>query len=162
VSLLRSSARRIISVDPSAKRRALSVELGASLALDPTLEDPVVRIKEETGERGADVAVEAVGKPETVELTARSLGRGGRLLIMGVCKPTSYSKLQPFDLVFQEKEIIGALGQIHEFPRAIDMVSTGVVPVHKLVTHEIPLAEIESGLQLVRSADCIKAIVKPG
>jgi alcohol dehydrogenase len=55
----------IVGVDPVPERRAMSHRFGASVTLDPKTEDVVKRLKELTGGRGVDVAIEALGRQET-------------------------------------------------------------------------------------------------
>ena len=61
------------------------------------------RVKEETGGQGADVAVEVIGKIETVEAALQSSAYGGRVVIMGTCRPEALAKFSPFDVMRYEK-----------------------------------------------------------
>lgn len=65
-------------------RRKLALKLGADIALDPVESDPIVAISRENGGCLADVAIEAVGSPHTVELALKLVRKGGRINIFGV------------------------------------------------------------------------------
>ena len=62
----------------------MSHRFGASMTLDPKTEDVVRRLKELTGGRGVDVAIEALGRQETFESALRSIRPGGVLSSLGV------------------------------------------------------------------------------
>src|SRR5271157_6118281 len=73
VSLFRKAgARKIMSVEIAAVRREAAKRVGADVTIDPSREDPVKRVLEETDGFGADVGVEVIGKVETVEATIQS------------------------------------------------------------------------------------------
>ena len=78
VSMLKQASicRKIIAVDLAEKRRAVAEKLGADVTIDPATEEPVARVDWETGGLGADVAVEMIGRAETVENAVRSVGWG--------------------------------------------------------------------------------------
>src|SRR6187401_1953796 len=73
----------IIAVDPVKERREMARKFGASLAIDPTAVDVVADIKRLTEGRGADVAIEALGRQDTFEAALRSLRPGGTLSSLG-------------------------------------------------------------------------------
>ena len=77
-------ASLIVGVDPVAARRETSRRFGATLTLDPKTDDVVERLKELTGGRGVDVAIEALGRQETFEWALRSIRPGGVLSSLGV------------------------------------------------------------------------------
>lgn len=160
VSLLRKAgARKIISVEVAPKRREAARNVGADATVDPTSENPVKRIKEETGGQGADVAVEVIGKIETVEAALQSSAYGGRVIIMGTCRPDALAKFSPFDIMRYEKDILGTHTQVASFRPAIEMLDAGFVSVDAIVTHEIPLREIDKAFSLNRKGEAVKTII---
>src|SRR3954463_8126359 len=70
---------QIVVLDPAAPRLEKALELGADVAIDNSAEDAVERIMELTGGLGADVAIEAVGIPETFELCTDIVRPGGHV-----------------------------------------------------------------------------------
>jgi threonine dehydrogenase-like Zn-dependent dehydrogenase len=161
VSLFRKAgARKIISVEIAGRRREAAKRIGADVTIDPLAEDPVARVKKETGGLGADVAVEAIGKVETVEYALKSSAHGGRVVIMGTCRPEAYAKFNPFDIMRYEKDILGSHTQAASFRSAIEMLDSGFVPVDIIVTHEIPLKEIHRAFDLNRKGESVKTIIK--
>ena len=75
---------RIIAIDLSDARLEKALEFGADVAINNGRDDAVAKVMELTGGLGADVAIEAVGVPETFELCADLIRPGGRLANVGV------------------------------------------------------------------------------
>jgi alcohol dehydrogenase len=78
------SPAQIIVVDPAPGRRSAAAKLGADLVIDPATTDPVQRVAELTDGLGADVAIEAVGIPETFETCVEIVRPGGHVANVGV------------------------------------------------------------------------------
>jgi len=160
VSLFRKAgARKIISVEIAPKRREAARKVGADVAVDPASENPVKRVMEETGGLGADVAVEVIGKVETVEAAIQSSANGARVVIMGTCRPEALAKFSPFDIMRYEKDILGSHTQAASFRSAIEMLDSGFVPVDVIVTHEIPLREIGTAFSLNKTGEAVKTVI---
>ena len=75
---------RIIAIDLADARLEKALEFGADVAINNGREDAVAKVMELTGGLGADVAIEAVGVPQTFELCADLIRPGGRLANVGV------------------------------------------------------------------------------
>jgi len=75
---------RIVVVDLDTARLARAREFGADVTIDNGHEDPIAAVKELTGGLGADVAIEAVGVPQTFELCTDIIRPGGRVANVGV------------------------------------------------------------------------------
>lgn len=78
----RAGAGLIIVADLFARRRALGVALGATLALDPADGDVAARVFEATGGAGADVVIEASGQPEALNEAIKSTAVEGRVVVV--------------------------------------------------------------------------------
>src|SRR5271166_7116332 len=115
------------------------------------MDDPVKRVLEETG--GTDIAVEVIGKVETVEAAVKSLGRGGRAVLMGTVKGGAEARFSPALIMRYEREILGTFTQNATFRPAIEMLDSGFIPTDVIVTHEIPLGEVERAFALSKSGE---------
>lgn len=100
-----------------------------------------------------------IGKIETVEAAIRSSANGGRIVIIGTCKPDATAKFSPFDLMRYEKDILGSHTQAASFRMAIEMLDAGCVPVNVIVTHKIPLDEIDRAFTLNKTGESVKTVV---
>lgn len=144
----------------SDRRRALAEELGADLTINPMEEDLTERVKEETGGRGVDVAIEAVGSPQTVNQAIRMVGPGGRVLIFGVCPEEAEIRLKPFQVYRKEISIIGSFINPYTTEPALTLLSSRVIKVKPLISHEISLGEAEKALKR-ELKDAVKVLIKP-
>ena len=77
-------AGRIVAIDLADARLEKALEFGADVAINNGSEDALARVMELTGGLGADVAIEAVGVPETFELCTELIRPGGRVANVGV------------------------------------------------------------------------------
>jgi threonine dehydrogenase-like Zn-dependent dehydrogenase len=160
VSLLRKAgARKIMSVEIAAKRREAARKVGADVVIDPSVENPVKRVQDETNGLGADVCVEVIGKIETVEAAIQSSAHGGRVIVMGTCRPEAFAKFSPFDIMRYEKDILGSHIQAASFRTAIETLGADFVPVDTIVTHQIPLREIDQAFKLNKTGESVKTVV---
>jgi 2-desacetyl-2-hydroxyethyl bacteriochlorophyllide A dehydrogenase len=162
VSMLKHvGTRKVISVDIADKRRKIAEKLGADVSINPLEENPVARVEKETDGIGADVGVEVIGRPETVENTIRSLGPGGRAVIMGVTKKGLTAPIGPFDVMAREIEIYGSNANLDGFIPAIRLVESGVIPVDEIISHEISVTDIQRAISLCRSGEAMKILIIP-
>ena len=99
----------IIAVDPVKERREMARKFGASLAIDPTAVDVVADIKRLTEGRGADVAIEALGRQDTFEAALRSLRPGGTLSSLGVYSGKLVAPYEAFYAGLGDQRIVTTL-----------------------------------------------------
>jgi L-iditol 2-dehydrogenase len=163
VSMLRRmGVRRIISVDLAERRRRAAERLGADATIDPVQEETVAKVMQETGGAGADVAVEVVGRTETVENAVNSVGAGGRVVIMGVSQRETLARVAPFGVMSKELEILGSNANSTGFVPAISLIEGRVVPVDQIVSHELGLKDAEKGFDLCKSGEALKVLIRAG
>ena len=143
-------ASLIVGVEPSAARREMAQAFGATLTLDPTREDVVRRLKELTGGRGVDVAIEALGRQETFEAALRSTRPGGVLSSLGVY---SGKLVAPYEAIYAglaDQRIVTTLcpGGKERMRRLMAMVATHRLDLTPLVTHRFALDDIHNAYDL--------------
>jgi alcohol dehydrogenase len=143
-------ASLIVGVDPLASRREVAVRFGASLTIDPTTEDVVARLRELTGGRGVDVAIEALGRQATFEAALRSIRPGGVLSSLGVY---SGKLVAPYEALYAglgNQQIVTTLcpGGKERMRRLISLVDEQRVDLTPLVTHRFALEDIHEAYDL--------------
>ncbi|WP_405566886.1 zinc-dependent alcohol dehydrogenase family protein [Streptomyces sp. NBC_01167] len=145
------SPRRIIAVDLAASRLEAARELGADAVVNAA-EGPEQLVEDLTDGLGADVAIEAVGVPETFELCARLVRPGGCVANVGVHgKPAS---LHLEDLWIKNVTIRTGLVDTYSTPVLLGMLAAGRLPASALATHRFDLAQIEEAYDVFsRAAD---------
>ena len=143
----------IIAVDPVKERREMARKFGASLAIDPTAVDVVADIKRLTEGRGADVAIEALGRQDTFEAALRSLRPGGTLSSLGVY---SGKLVAPYEAVYAglgDQRIVTTLcpGGKERMRRLLSMVQNDRIDLTPLITHHFfALEELPEAFDLFR------------
>jgi L-iditol 2-dehydrogenase len=152
-------AGQLVLSDPLAERRAMAERLGASVVIDPTKESLRDRVLALTGDRGAEVVCEAVGKPELVAEALTLVRPGGVVQLVGVNPKGSTLPLDLYDVHFREVRIHGAFGRGRAYRRALGLMpKLGVEP---LVTAKFPLARIEEAFAHATAGRGVKTILTP-
>lgn len=140
---------RIIAVDLADTRLAAARELGADATVNAA-EEPAKLVEDLTGGLGADVAVEAVGVPETFELCTRVVRPGGRVANVGVHGKPAVLHLE--DLWIRDVTITTGLVDTFSTPLLLDMLAAGRLPSSRLVTHRFPLDRMEEAYEVFAKA----------
>ena len=151
----------IIAVDPLKERREMARRFGASIAIDPTAVDVVESIKRLTEGRGADVAIEALGRQNTFEAALRSVRPGGTLSSLGVY---SGKLVAPYEAVYAglgDQRIVTTLcpGGKERMRRLLSMVQHDRVDLTPLLTHHFTLEQLPEAFELFsRQADGVMKV----
>lgn len=138
--------RRVIGVDLSADRLAMAKSMGAAEVIKADEADAVAVIKELTGGIGADICIEAVGVPKTVEQCLAAVKTGGQVLLDGEQPEV---KISPSNQLIRRDITMTGCWFYHfcEIQPMMDLVAKGL-PVEKLVTHTFPGSEAPEGFRL--------------
>lgn len=159
-SILLANDAPVYVVEPSAGRRAMALELGATEALDPFRDDVAVAIRERTMV-GADVVFECAGAKGTLQQAIDLVRPGGQVMVPGVNMEPD--EIQPGTLLMKECEIRGSLGGGDLFRAALDYLAGGQIQVESMVSRVIGLEEVDEMFQSLGTAenDAIKVLVAP-
>ena len=130
---------QIVAIDPAPARLDKALELGADVAIDNSIEDAVERVMALTDGLGADVAIEAVGIPETFELCADLVRPGGRVANVGVHGHPATLHLER--LWIRDVTITTGLVDTFTTPRLLKLIAEGRLDATSFATHRFPLAE---------------------
>jgi threonine dehydrogenase-like Zn-dependent dehydrogenase len=143
-------ATRIITVESVPARMEMSRRLGADEVIDFRATDPVEAIRQMTGGRGVDVAIEALGTQQTFENALRVLRPGGTLSSLGVYSGKLSLELDAFAAGLGDHRIITTLcpGGKERMRRLLEVVGSGRVDLTPLVTHRFPLDRITEAYDL--------------
>ncbi|MFQ5662637.1 MAG: zinc-binding dehydrogenase [Terriglobia bacterium] len=150
----------VIGVDIDAHKLELARHFGARDTLNSR---SVARVDKELKQRtggGVDVAMEVIGKPETIRAAYDSLRPGGRLCVVGYsAEPVTL----PFSkMMFFELQILGSLGcRPTDYPELIELVRAGRVKLGPLVTGRYALDDLFRGLEALRRGEGLRGIVLP-
>lgn len=146
----------VVDIDP-AKREA-AVAAGAIAAVDPTAPDAVKQIMSAAG-GGVRGALDLVGNTATTQLGFDALGKGGKLVIVGLFGGQASWSLPMFPIkaATVQGSFVGSLAELHEL---IDLVKGGKVPAVPLIHR--PLAEVAATLEDLRHGRIVgRAVLTP-
>lgn len=156
-----SGASTVILSEPIAMRREIGLEVGADAVIDPIHEDVALRIQEITGQPGADVVIECVGKPFAVDQAFRAAGLGATILLFSVPEPGSTAALPLADVFNKELTIVGSRINPDTHLRAVHLLNSGRMKIKQLITHAYDLEHLEDAIHMQMSSDSIKVVVHP-
>lgn len=134
------SPSQVVAIDVADARLDAAKTFGATATINNSREDPVAKVKELTGGLGADVAIEAVGIPETFELCAELIRPGGRVANIGVHGKPATLHLE--DLWIKGVTIKTGLVDTYSTQTLLKLVATGQLQMDDLVTHHFTLDQL--------------------
>ena len=158
VQVAAAAGATVIAIDLKEEKLAVARQLGAFETINPARCDLKKELKKHfTG--GADIAFEAIGSPVTLEQAIDSVRTGGRVCMIGYSeKPASLNAAR---VMFRELEIVGSLGcRPVDYPAIIRLAAEGKVKVQPVVSHSFQLEEINDALDLLRSGEGLRIIIK--
>lgn len=134
-----TGASQIFVSDLSENRLKKAKEVGATHTFDARDKDIAEKIKELTG-NGVDVFIDAAGVQASFDTGINSLRNGGTAILVALFgKPVTHDALNH---TLRELTIIGTAAYRNNFPQVIALISSGRLPVEKLITSVISLDEI--------------------
>jgi len=155
-------AEKVIVIDVSDVRLENARRLGAQNTINAEKENQIGKVMELTGGIGADVGIEAVGLPETWENAIGMIRKGGTALLFGGCPSGTSASVDTGKLHYGELTVRGAF---HHTPlcveRALSLISLASIKTSGIITHEMPLADVERALQLMAEGKAVKVAIIP-
>jgi propanol-preferring alcohol dehydrogenase len=128
----------VYAVDINAERLAMAEGFGA-IPVNASQGDPVEEIRRLTDGRGADVTLELVGLPSTMQQAVQSLAFFGRAVLVGIASEPLAVDTYP-DLLGREAEVMGSADHLlQELPLLIEYARRGVLDLSDVVTRTVDL-----------------------
>jgi alcohol dehydrogenase len=141
---------RIIAIDLADSRLEKALEFGADVVINNGKEDAIAKVMGLTGGLGADVAIEAVGVPDTFELCTELIRPGGRVANVGVhgkCVALHLEKLWIRDVT-----ITTGIVDTRTTPMLLKLVEGGRLDPTVFATHHFALTDVEQGYDVFAAA----------
>ncbi|NLU68378.1 S-(hydroxymethyl)mycothiol dehydrogenase [Streptomyces sp. HNM0574] len=159
-----AGASRIIAVDIDDRKLTWAREMGATDTVNSGETDPVEAVRALTGGHGADVVIDAVGRPETYEQAFYARDLAGTLVLVGV--PTPDMKLPDIPLI----DLFGRGGSLksswygdclpsRDFPTLIELYQQGRLDLDAFVTEKIGLDDVEAAFGRMHRGDVLRSVV---
>jgi L-iditol 2-dehydrogenase len=160
-ALRAAGCKRVFVTDVDERRLAMASQLGAVeiLLSDSGLQERVLQV---TGGEGVDVALEAVGRNETVAAAIDATRKGGTAVLIGNITPQVTIHLQK--VVSRQIRLQGSCASAGEYPQAIEWMASGAINVKPLISAVVPLAEGAQWFERLyaREANLLKVVLRPG
>lgn len=144
----RLGSERVIISGHHEERLRVAEKLGADEGINAHEEDTVKRVMEMTNNEGADVVIEAIGRPETWEEALKLIKRGGTVLEFGGCPLGTKIEADTKLIHYDEVRLIGTFHATpEEFTKAFNLITSGMVNVKPLITRKMPLGDIHRAFE---------------
>ena len=157
-------ARQIVGVDTNASKEAMARQFGMTDFVNPKTVsgDLTGHLVELTG-GGADYSFECIGNVDVMRTALECCHKGwGTSVIIGVAPAGAEISTRPFQLVtgrnWRGSAFGGARGRT-DVPKIVDMYMEGRIDIDSLITHTMPLDEINKGFDLMHAGESIRSVV---
>jgi S-(hydroxymethyl)glutathione dehydrogenase/alcohol dehydrogenase len=156
-------ANQIVGVDLNPKRKALAEKFGMTDFIDASKVDNVVEAIIELTGGGADFSFECIGNVNTMRQALECCHKGwGESIIVGVAGAGQEISTRPFQLVtgrvWRGTAFGGAKGRT-DVPKIVDWYMDGKINIDDLITHTMPLADINKAFDLMHDGTSIRSVV---
>lgn len=158
-----AGASTIIAVDIDDTKLEWAKDFGATHAVNSTSTDPVAAIQELTDGVGADVVIDAVGRPETYEQAFYARDLAGTVVLVGVPTPEMRLELPLLDFFGRGGSLksswYGDCLPERDFPMLVDLHLQGRLPLEKFVSERIGIGAVEAAFDAMKSGSVLRSVV---
>jgi S-(hydroxymethyl)mycothiol dehydrogenase len=158
-----AGASTIIAVDLDASKLTLARQFGATHTVDASGENPVEAIRGFTDGNGADVCIEAVGNPTTMEQAFYARDLAGTLVQVGVPTPDMQIELPMIDFFGRGGRLkpswYGDCLPERDFPVLVDLYLQGRLDLDRFVSETIPLDGVEKAFARMQRGEVLRSVV---
>jgi 6-hydroxycyclohex-1-ene-1-carbonyl-CoA dehydrogenase len=160
VQLAAAAGGYVIAVDINDRKLDWASEFGAARTINATKVERVSKeVKKLTG-GGADIAMEVIGNPRTIEEAFECVRVGGRLCVVGYTHEAI--SIVAGKIMFKEMEVVGSLGcRPVDYVPLLRMVEQGKIDLKRQVTHRFALNEIGKAFEAMKEGVSLRSIVVP-
>ncbi|GAA2818617.1 S-(hydroxymethyl)mycothiol dehydrogenase [Nonomuraea rubra] len=158
-----AGAAKIIAVDVDDRKLEWARGFGATHTVNSRSADPVEAIRDLTGGNGADVVIEAVGRPETYEQAFYARDLAGTVVLVGVPTPDMRIDLPLLDVFGRggalKSSWYGDCLPSRDFPMLIDLFLQNRLPLDKFVSETIGLDQVEEAFGKMHRGEVLRSVV---
>lgn len=155
VQLARNAGAEVTLVTRHPSKRDIALHVGASQTAATEAEARAIH------PQGADLVLECAGVADTVEMAPRLARSGGRVVILGVMPQGETVRIEPFDLLFREIQLLHSFINPFTQSRAAQMLMQGKIDVAPLISRVIPLSEAAQAIANPALPGEVKVLVVP-
>ncbi|MGX1850342.1 S-(hydroxymethyl)mycothiol dehydrogenase [Streptomyces sp. NPDC055299] len=158
-----AGAARIIAVDIDDRKLETARSMGATHTVNSRTHDPVEAVRGLTGGFGADVVIEAVGRPETYRQAFYARDLAGTVVLVGVPTPDMTLELPLLDVFGRggalKSSWYGDCLPSRDFPMLIDLHQQGRIDLGAFVTETIGIEDVEQAFARMQAGDVLRSVV---
>jgi S-(hydroxymethyl)mycothiol dehydrogenase len=158
-----AGAHTIIAVDVDDRKLEWARGFGATHVINSRNADPVAGIQELTGGNGADVVIEALGRPETYKQAFYARDLAGTVVLVGVPTPEMKLELPLLDVFGRggalKSSWYGDCLPSRDFPMLVDLHLAGRLPLDKFVSETIGLGDVEEAFAKMGRGEVLRSVV---
>jgi S-(hydroxymethyl)mycothiol dehydrogenase len=158
-----AGATTIIAVDRDERKLAWARDLGATHTVNAASADTVAAVQELTGGFGADVVIDAVGRPETWKQAFYARDLAGTVVLVGVPTPDMRLEMPLLDFFSRggalKSSWYGDCLPERDFPMLIDLYQQGRLPLEAFVTERISLDGVEKAFHAMHVGEVLRSVV---
>ncbi|WP_435227493.1 S-(hydroxymethyl)mycothiol dehydrogenase [Streptomyces sp. Tue6028] len=158
-----AGATKIIAVDIDDGKLEKARTLGATDAVNSRKTDPVEAIRELTGGFGADVVIDAVGRPETYKQAFYARDLAGTVVLVGVPTPEMTLEMPLLDFFSRGGSLksswYGDALPSRDFPTLISLHLQGRLPLGAFVSETIGINDVEEAFERMKKGDVLRSVV---
>ena len=158
-----AGARRIIGIDLDDRKLEWAQDFGATHTVNARATDPVEAVKELNDGFGVDVAVEAVGRPETLRQAFFARDLAGTAVLVGVPDPTMTIELPMIELFGRGGAIkpswYGDCLPTRDFPNFVELYLSGRLDLDRFVSETIGVDDVEEAFAKMHRGEVLRSVV---
>jgi L-iditol 2-dehydrogenase len=149
----------VVGITRSEAKRELAARLGADVVLDPAAPGLADAVREATGGRGFDVAIESAGTAATLAQAIELARIGGRVMAYGTIGAAT-EPLPYYQMYFKELEIVSPrAAKPEDFAPSLDLVAGGAVQLEPILSDTFPLAHAGDALEAIKRGGPLKVVL---
>lgn len=159
-----AGAEPVIAVDTTPSKLDVAREFGATAGVlwAGSAEETAEAVKEASG-GGVDYAIEATGRPEAMLAAFLSTRTRGAAVLIGIPRADAVLALPALSIPRMERRVLGSIygssRPERDFPLTLELYRRDRLPLDRLVSHRLPLDEIERAFALMRSGEALRAVL---
>ena len=158
-----AGATTIIAVDIDDKKLQWATDFGATHTVNSRQTDPVEAVQALTDGNGANVVIDAVGRPETYKQAFYARDLAGTVVLVGVPTPEIMVELPLLDMFGRGGSLksswYGDCLPSRDFPMLVDLYLQGRLPLDKFVSEKISLGDVEKAFERMHKGELLRSVV---
>ena len=160
-----AGAESIVAVDAAAQKLDVARSFGATDAVEwqGSAEATAEAVRAASG-GGVDYAIEATGRLEAMETAFLATRNRGTAVLIGIPRADAVLSLPAVTIPRMERRVLGSIyGSTkpeRDFSHTLDLFRQGRLPLDRLITHRLPLDEVEQGFELMHSGDAVRVVLE--